>query len=134
MPAETVVHGKPTLVHHDGQGVYDGLDGPMVAGRYHSLVVSDEGLPPELVVTARTGSGVVMGLRHREYPVEGVQFHPESILSQQGHQLLGTFLDSCLAVVAYRGLRGLGIDPAKDQGRKAEPARSRAPSVAGTTP
>ena len=81
--AGTIVHGKPSLVHHDGLGVYAGLDGPLVAGRYHSLVVSEQGLPSELVVTARTGNGVVMGLRHREHPVEGVQFHPESILSHQ---------------------------------------------------
>ncbi len=97
VPAASVIHGKPSLVHHDGLGVYDGLDGPLLAGRYHSLVVSEEGLPSELVVTARTGSGVVMGLRHREYPVEGVQFHPESILSRHGHRLLGTFVDGCLA-------------------------------------
>jgi para-aminobenzoate synthetase/4-amino-4-deoxychorismate lyase len=95
VPAGTVVHGKASLVHHDGRGVFDGLAGPLVAGRYHSLVVSEEGLPSELVVTARTGSGVVMGLRHREHPVEGVQFHPESILSCSGHRLLTNFLYAC---------------------------------------
>jgi para-aminobenzoate synthetase/4-amino-4-deoxychorismate lyase len=95
VPAETVVHGKSSLVHHDGRGVFTGLDGPLVAGRYHSLVVSEQGLPDELVVTARTGSGVVMGVRHREFPVEGVQFHPESILSRNGHHLLANFLRAC---------------------------------------
>jgi para-aminobenzoate synthetase/4-amino-4-deoxychorismate lyase len=93
--AETVVHGKASLVHHDGRGVFAGLDGPLVAGRYHSLVVSEQRLPSELVVTARTGSGTVMGLRHREHPVEGVQFHPESILSLSGRQLLTNFLYAC---------------------------------------
>jgi para-aminobenzoate synthetase/4-amino-4-deoxychorismate lyase len=93
--ADTVVHGKPSLVHHDGKGVYAGLDGPLVAGRYHSLVVPEAGLPPDLIVTARTGRGAVMGVRHREHPVEGVQFHPESILSRPGHHLLATFLRGC---------------------------------------
>jgi anthranilate synthase/aminodeoxychorismate synthase-like glutamine amidotransferase len=95
VPAATVVHGKPSIVHHDGKGVYAGLDAPIVVGRYHSLVVPEDGLPVELVVTARTGDGAVMGLRHREHPVEGVQFHPESILSPRGHHLLAKFLWGC---------------------------------------
>ncbi|MFD1858362.1 bifunctional aminodeoxychorismate synthase component I/aminodeoxychorismate lyase [Aeromicrobium camelliae] len=84
------VHGKPTLVEHRGQGVLAGLPSPFAAARYHSLVVEEP--PAELEVTARTGSGIVMGLRHRELPIEGVQFHPESILTRHGHALLGRFL------------------------------------------
>jgi para-aminobenzoate synthetase/4-amino-4-deoxychorismate lyase len=93
--ADTVVHGKPSLVHHDGRGVYAGLDGPMVVGRYHSLVVAEETLPTDLVVAARTGTGSIMGVRHRSHSVEGLQFHPESILTRSGHRLLATFLRGC---------------------------------------
>lgn len=88
--ATAAVHGKPTLVEHRGQGVLAGLPTPFAAARYHSLVVED--LPTELEVTAQTGSGIVMGLRHRELPIEGVQFHPESILTRHGHALLAAFL------------------------------------------
>ncbi|MBW9214798.1 chorismate-binding protein [Mumia sp. zg.B53] len=84
------VHGVPSLIHHDGQGVYAGLDGPLVAARYHSLVVED--LPEALIPTARNAEGVLMGVRHREHPVEGVQIHPESILTPRGHDLLANFL------------------------------------------
>jgi anthranilate synthase/aminodeoxychorismate synthase-like glutamine amidotransferase len=85
------VHGKTTEVEHDGQGVYAGLPDPLVVGRYHSLVVSEEGLPAELEATSR-GGGVLMGLRHRSLPVEGVQFHPESVLTEHGRELLANFL------------------------------------------
>jgi para-aminobenzoate synthetase/4-amino-4-deoxychorismate lyase len=85
------VHGKPALVHHDGRGIFAGVDGPLVAARYHSLVVED--LPAELEATAWTADGTLMGLRHRHHRVEGVQVHPESILTPLGHTLLGTFLD-----------------------------------------
>ncbi len=88
--ADQVVHGKPSLVHHDGLGVFAGLPSPLVSARYHSLVVEDVASP--LTVTARTGSGIVMGVRHREYPIEGVQMHPESILTSHGHELLANFL------------------------------------------
>lgn len=88
--ADRVVHGKSSLVHHDGSGVFTGLPSPLVCARYHSLVVED--VPDELEVTARTGSGLVMGLRHRTLPIEGVQMHPESILTARGHDLLGGFL------------------------------------------
>jgi anthranilate synthase/aminodeoxychorismate synthase-like glutamine amidotransferase len=84
------IHGKTTEVTHDGRGVYTGLPDPFVAGRYHSLVV-DEDLPDELEPTAR-GGGVLMGIRHRSLPVEGVQFHPESVLTDTGHALLSNFL------------------------------------------
>jgi para-aminobenzoate synthetase/4-amino-4-deoxychorismate lyase len=84
------VHGRRSLVHHDGRGVYAGLGAPFAAGRYHSLVVRD--LPDDLVATAYTGDRVLMGLRHRTLPVEGVQLHPESILTELGEVLLAGFL------------------------------------------
>ena len=90
--APAVMHGKTSLVHHDGKGLLDGLPEPFEATRYHSLVVAADSVPPALEVTARTEDGVVMALRHRELPVEGVQFHPESILTHAGHQLLANFL------------------------------------------
>jgi len=90
--APSVMHGKTSLVHHDGKGLLAGLPEPFEATRYHSLVVAPESVPSVLEVTARTDDGVVMALRHRELPVEGVQFHPESILTQAGHQLLANFL------------------------------------------
>ncbi|MEV5098953.1 anthranilate synthase component II [Streptomyces rochei] len=87
------VHGKASAVHHDGSGVLAGLPDPFTATRYHSLVVAPAGLPDELVVTARTADGTIMGLRHREHPVHGVQFHPESVLSPEGKQLIANFLE-----------------------------------------
>jgi anthranilate synthase/aminodeoxychorismate synthase-like glutamine amidotransferase len=85
-------HGKPSLVHHDGRTVYRGLPNPLTAGRYHSLVVQRDAVPPTLEVTATSEDGEVMGVRHREYTVEGVQFHPESILTPVGYALLQNFL------------------------------------------
>ena len=93
--APELLHGKVSDVTHDGAGVLHGLPDPFVATRYHSLAVDPESLPPELDVTARSTSGVVMGLRHRDLPVEGVQFHPESVLTQGGHQLLANWLRTC---------------------------------------
>jgi anthranilate synthase component 2 len=90
--APSIMHGKTSLVHHDGAGVLAGLPQPFEATRYHSLVVDPDSVPDVLEVTARTDDGVVMALRHRELPVEGVQFHPESILTTGGHQLLENFL------------------------------------------
>jgi anthranilate synthase component II len=90
--APTVVHGKTSLVHHRGQGVLAGLPQPFEATRYHSLVVERETMPDVLEVTAETEDGVVMALRHREVDVEGVQFHPESILTTAGKQLMANFL------------------------------------------
>ena len=90
--APAVMHGKTSMVHHEGVGVLAGLPQPFEATRYHSLVVAADSVPPALEVTARTDDGVVMALRHRELPVEGVQFHPESILTHAGHQLLANFL------------------------------------------
>ena len=90
--AKKPMHGKTSLIHHDGRAIYRGLPNPFEAGRYHSLVIEPESVPPVLEVTARTDSGEIMGVRHREYPVEGVQFHPESILTPLGHDLLKNFL------------------------------------------
>ena len=91
--APELVHGKTSGVHHQGAGVLAGLPVPFAATRYHSLVVERESMPSELEVTGWTSAGLVMALRHREHPVEGVQFHPESILTQSGHELLRTWLD-----------------------------------------
>jgi anthranilate synthase/aminodeoxychorismate synthase-like glutamine amidotransferase len=86
------VHGKTSRVEHDGAGVFAGVASPFDAARYHSLVVSADGWPAALAVTARTPDGIVMGLRHREWPIHGVQFHPESILTGPGRQILRNFL------------------------------------------
>jgi anthranilate synthase/aminodeoxychorismate synthase-like glutamine amidotransferase len=90
--APELMHGKTSPIEHAGGGVFAGLPTPLTATRYHSLVVEAESLPDELVVTARTADGTIMGVRHREHDVEGVQFHPESILTAAGHQLLQNFL------------------------------------------
>ena len=92
--AAEVMHGKTSEVHHDGTGVFAGLPDPLTVTRYHSLVVAPETIADdgELVVTARTADGVVMGIAHREFPVFGVQFHPESILTEAGHDLVGNFV------------------------------------------
>ncbi|HUY65272.1 MAG TPA: aminodeoxychorismate/anthranilate synthase component II [Acidimicrobiales bacterium] len=92
--APTLMHGKTSAVHHDGRGVFAGLPDPFVATRYHSLVVEEGTVPEALEVTATTAEGVIMGLRHRTLPVEGVQFHPESFLTPSGPTLLSTFLAS----------------------------------------
>ena len=90
--AERLMHGKTSLVKHDGQGVFEGIPSPFDATRYHSLLVKRETMPADLIITGETDEGEVMGLRHRTYPVHGVQFHPESILTQHGKVLLGNFL------------------------------------------
>ena len=91
-PAPELVHGKTSPVHHQGVGVLAGLPAPFAATRYHSLVVERDGLPAVLEVTGETEAGLVMALRHRHHPVEGVQFHPESVLTRCGHQLLANWL------------------------------------------
>ncbi len=93
-PAPELLHGRSSLVEHDGSGLFAGVTNPLVVGRYHSLVVEGEGLPDELTVTARS-NGLIMGLRHRSLPLEGVQFHPESILTQDGYRILANWLASC---------------------------------------
>jgi anthranilate synthase/aminodeoxychorismate synthase-like glutamine amidotransferase len=91
--AGTPMHGKTSTIDHDGRGVFSGIAAPFVASRYHSLVVAERGLPAELEISARTSDGAhIMGLRHREWPVHGVQFHPESILTGEGKTILGNFL------------------------------------------
>lgn len=89
-----IVHGKMGTMHHSGKGVFRGLPSPFLATRYHSLVVERESLPECLEVTAWLEDGTIMGLRHKTLPIEGVQFHPESIASEHGHQLLRNFLES----------------------------------------
>jgi len=100
--AHTLMHGKTSTVDHDGKGVFTGLPTPLTCTRYHSLIVAEESLPKDLEVTARTpephgegktGRSVIMGLRHRTLPVEGVQFHPESVLTEGGHQMIRNFLE-----------------------------------------
>ena len=86
------VHGKTTLMYHQGQGVFQNLPTPFAANRYHSLIVERSTLPDELEITAETADGLIMGLRHRTYPVEGIQFHPESIMTPVGKDLLRNFL------------------------------------------
>ena len=90
--AGEIKHGKSSLVHHDGRGLYEGLPNPFPAIRYHSLAVMRDGLPDCLEVSAWTENGIIMGLRHRKYPIEGVQFHPESIMTEIGKDLLRNFI------------------------------------------
>jgi anthranilate synthase/aminodeoxychorismate synthase-like glutamine amidotransferase len=96
--ARELMHGKTSLVNHHDVGVFAGLPNPLVATRYHSLVVEPSTVPDCLEVTATTDDGTIMGLRHREFPIEGVQFHPESILTAAGHDLLRNFLRQAAAV------------------------------------
>jgi anthranilate synthase component II len=96
--APRVMHGKTSTISHDGAGVFAGLPNPITATRYHSLVVERASVPDALVVSAESEDGLVMGLRHVELPVEGVQFHPESILTESGHALLRNFLGATAAV------------------------------------
>lgn len=91
--AQKPMHGKTSRMHHQGKGVFKGLPDPFEAIRYHSLIVEDSSLPAELEITARTEDGLIMGLKHRTYPVEGVQFHPESIMTTVGKDLLRNFLE-----------------------------------------
>jgi anthranilate synthase component 2 len=93
VPAPRVMHAKSSAIDHDGQGLFAGLPCPFAATRYHSLVVAEEGLPEMLQVTARAEDGTVQGLRHRDLPIHGVQFHPESVTSEYGHRLLRNFLE-----------------------------------------
>ena len=98
--AGEIMHGKSSMVHHDGKGVYKGLPNPFEAIRYHSLAIQEEGFPDCLEVTARTANGIIMGVRHKEYPVEGFQAHPESIMTPNGKDLLRNFLGQEVAVPA----------------------------------
>ncbi len=91
--APHLMHGKTSAVDHDGKSIFAGIDSPMTCTRYHSLIVAEETLPEELEISARSSDGIIMGLRHREYQVEGVQFHPESVLTQDGKKLIQNFLE-----------------------------------------
>jgi anthranilate synthase/aminodeoxychorismate synthase-like glutamine amidotransferase len=93
--APEIMHGKTSQIHHQGRGVFEGLPEPLEATRYHSLVVDRASVPDVLEITAETSDGIVMGLRHRTLDVEGVQFHPESVLTSAGHALIQNFLDRC---------------------------------------
>ena len=92
--AGAIVHGKSSALHHDGRGLYEGLPQNIPVARYHSLIVERESLPDCLEVSSELEDGTIMGLRHKEYPVEGIQFHPESILTPEGHKMLANFLKS----------------------------------------
>ena len=107
--APELLHGKTSLVHHDGSGVLEGLPSPFTATRYHSLTIDPATLTDELVATGRTESGVVMSVRHRDLPLHGVQFHPESVLTEGGHRMLANFLSMCGDEEAVE--RSVGLSP-----------------------
>ncbi len=107
--APELLHGKTSLIHHTGAGVMRGLPNPFTATRYHSLAIDPATVPPELEVTARTESGVIMGVRHRGLPIEGVQFHPESVLTEGGYRLLANWLETCGDAEAVS--RSAGLSP-----------------------
>jgi len=115
--APELLHGKTSDVLHAGDGVLAGLPSPFTATRYHSLTVREDTLPAELAVTARTASGVVMAIRHRDLPIEGVQFHPESVLTQGGHRMLANWLVRCGAQVDWARVAelGAGLDALREQ-------------------
>ncbi len=95
--AAAPMHGKTSTIEHDGRGVFTGIEGPFTASRYHSLIVAEEGLPAEIEISARTREDQsIMGIRHRRLPIHGVQFHPESILTGEGHHLLRNFLSGSM--------------------------------------
>jgi para-aminobenzoate synthetase component 2 len=119
--APELLHGKTSEVLHDGTGVLAGLPSPFTATRYHSLTVEESALAPEIEVTGRTASGVVMALRHRTLPIDGVQFHPESVLTQGGHRMVANWLRRC----------GASIDDARVAELTAEVETLRAAAFAG---
>ncbi|WP_194397036.1 anthranilate synthase component II [Microbacterium atlanticum] len=114
--APELMHGITSRVHHDGSELYTGLADPFVATRYHSLAIVPETIPPELAVTSRTDSGVIMGVAHRSAPIVGVQFHPESVLTDGGYRLLGNWLAS----VGYpdAATRGAALSPRRSPTRR----------------
>ena len=107
--APELLHGKTSLVHHDGTGVLQGLPTPFTATRYHSLTIDPPTVTGELIVTGQTETGVIMAVRHRELPMHGVQFHPESVLTEGGHRMLANFLAECGDVRAVE--RSVGLSP-----------------------
>jgi para-aminobenzoate synthetase component II len=115
--APELLHGKTSEVRHAGDGVLAGLPDPFTATRYHSLAVVESTLPPEIEVTGRTESGIVMAMRHRSLPIEGVQFHPESVLTQGGHRVLANWLQRCGAEIDWARVAelGAGLDALREQ-------------------
>jgi glutamine amidotransferase of anthranilate synthase or aminodeoxychorismate synthase len=107
--APELLHGKTSLVHHDGTGVLQGLPTPFTATRYHSLTIDPVTLPDELIATGHTDTGIIMAVRHRELPLHGVQFHPESVLTEGGHRMLANFLAECGDEGAVE--RSVGLSP-----------------------
>ena len=107
--APELLHGKTSMVNHDGSGVLRGLPSPFTATRYHSLTIDPGTLTEDLIATAHTDSGVIMAVRHRSLPLEGVQFHPESVLTQGGHRLFANWLQTCGLVDAV--VRSEGLSP-----------------------
>ena len=107
--APELLHGKTSMVHHDGSGVLEGLPSPFTATRYHSLTIDPATVSGDLIATAHTDSGVIMAVRHRTLPLEGVQFHPESVLTQGGHRLFANWLRTCGMVDAVA--RSAGLSP-----------------------
>jgi para-aminobenzoate synthetase component II len=108
VPAPELLHGRASVVEHDGRGVFEGVSNPLVVGRYHSLVVAEEDLPDVFDVSARS-NGLIMGIRHRELDLEGVQFHPESVLTQDGYLLLANWLVRCGAGDVVERARELSL-------------------------
>ena len=107
--APELLHGKTSQVHHQGSGVFKELPTPFTATRYHSLAVEKDSIPPTLEITGSTESGIVMGLRHKSLPIEGVQFHPESVLTEHGHAMLANWLEMCGDKEARK--RAIGLSP-----------------------
>lgn len=101
--ANEIVHGKTSSIQHDGEGIFQSLPNPITATRYHSLIIDPESVPASLSVCARSEDGTIMAVRHREFDVSGVQFHPESILTEAGHELLANFIGARRPVLAARG-------------------------------
>lgn len=129
--APELLHGKTSRVAHEGEGVFAGLPSPFTATRYHSLGVDRADVPEALRVTARTEDGLVMGLRHRELPVEGVQFHPESVLTEWGHLMLANWLAECGDPDAVRRSEGLAGHAGVRAPGTPEAADSQAPGMVG---
>lgn len=112
--APQLMHGKTSAILHEGRGIFDGVPSPFSATRYHSLAVTEGTVPPALVVTATTADGVIMGLQHRELPIHGVQFHPESVLTEHGHRMFANWLaitGDQTAIERSKGLAPLIADP-----------------------
>lgn len=105
--APELMHGRTSVITHDGQGVFEGVENPLTVTRYHSLAIEPRTLPESLEVTAQTDNGIIMGVRHRDLPLEGVQFHPESVMTQSGHIIFGNWLARCGDAEAPKRARGL---------------------------